>query len=290
MNLRQQVNSRVYALRARRENRWLLRRCAKGGHVTTLIDDVDVSARLTASTSAGEPLLRCLRCGDFTTPDPSAEGGFSAATPVPLSEIPLVVRGIHGRRVALLRVLAVERFGRGLVLAFAAVGAFSLGSRAPQVLAWLHRTSETLAKVSADLGIDVSGRSLLHSIERLLSMSNGAYNAVGAALLGYGLVQVLEGVGLWGAHRWGEYLAASATTLFIPLEIYEINAHPTVLKWMALCVNLFVVAYLVYRGRLFGARGGHAGYLVEVRDATLIADELRSLGRSPEEHSSHVIA
>ena len=290
MTLNQRLAAGLAALRERRENRWLLRRCGAAGHVVASVDDAALSARLTASATGGGSLQCCLRCGCFI--DASGVGRVTligADAPVPLTAVPLVVRGTHGRRVALLRVLAAERFGRGLVLAFAAAGAFSLGSHAPQVLAWLHRTSQTLAKVSLDLGIDVSGKSLLHSIERLLSMSNGAYNAVGAALLAYGLVQMLEGVGLWGAKRWGEYLAACATTLFIPLEVYEINSHPTVLKWLALTVNVFVVGYLIVRGRLFGARGGHAGYLREVRDATLLADELRALGRDPAAHSSHSI-
>jgi len=283
------LRSRWINLRSKREQRWLLRRCAKVGHIVAHLDDQQLSVRLSAMTATGNPLLRCLRCCEFVNPSAQALVHVVAQNSIALSNVPLVVRGTHGRRVALLRVLAAERFGRGLVLAFAAVGAFSLGSRAPQVLAWLHRTSETLAKVSVDLGIDVSGKGVLHSIEKLLSLSNGAYNTVGAVLLGYGLVQVAEGIGLWGANRWGEYLAASATTLFIPLEVYEINSHPTALKWLALSINIVVVVYLVYRGRLFGARGGHAGYLVEVRDATLIADELRALGRSPEEHSAHLI-
>lgn len=290
MGLAGNVRGRVATFRERREAGWLLRRCAAVGHVVACVEDPGLAARLQATSSAGTALLRCLRCGDFVDlSGPSRVHHVGAGQTLPLSEVPLIVRGTHGRRVALLRVLAAERFARGLVLAFAAAGAFSLGNHAPEVLAWLHRTSQTLAKVSVDLGIDVSGKSLLHSIERLLSMSNGAYNAVGAALLVYGVVQMLEGVGLWGAKRWGEYLAASATTLFIPLEVYEINSHPTTLKWLALSINIVVVVYLVLRGRLFGVRGGHDGYLVEVRDATLLADELRALGRDPAEHSSHFI-
>jgi hypothetical protein len=39
----------------------------------------------------------------------------------------------------------------------------------------------------------------------------------------------------------------------------------------------------VFKGRLFGIRGGHAAFLREVRDSTLLADLLRSLGRSADE-------
>ena len=51
----------------------------------------------------------------------------------------------------------------------------------------------------------------------------------------------------------------------------------------ALVVNIVIVIYLVYKGRLFGIRGGHDAYLAEVRDSTLPADLLRSVGRSSNE-------
>lgn len=292
MTIAKGVRERLHIWRERRETRWLLKRCAAVSHVVVRLNDADLASRsivVKGPLDSPDTLARCLRCGLFVNIAEPHGVRIVGDAAVPLAAVPLVVRGTHGRRVALLRVLAAERFGRGLVLAFAAVGAFSLGSHAPQVLDWLHRTSQTLAKVSVDLGIDVTGKSLLHSIEKLLTLSNGAYNTVGFALLTYGLVQVAEGIGLWGAKRWGEYLAASATTLFIPLEIYEINSHPTLLKWLALSINCFVVVYLIFRGRLFGVRGGHDGYLQEVREATLLADELRRLGRTPDELSSHEI-
>ena len=54
---------------------------------------------------------------------------------------------------------------------------------------------------------------------------------------------------------------------------------------MALVVNVIVVIYLVYKGRLFGVRGGHEQFLAELRDSTLPADMLRSLSRSTAELS-----
>jgi hypothetical protein len=82
---------------------------------------------------------------------------------------------------------------------------------------------------------------------------------------------------------WAEYLAAVATSAFIPLEIYELVEKPTPLKAAALVANIVIVIYLVYKGRLFGIRGGHEAFLAEVRDSTLPADLLRTLSRSPDE-------
>ena len=79
------------------------------------------------------------------------------------------------------------------------------------------------------------------------------------------------------------------TSAFIPFEIYEIVLKPTPLKVVFLVLNVAIVIYLVYKGRLFGVRGGHTAYLHEVRDSTLPADLLRSLGRSPTELTGHRI-
>jgi hypothetical protein len=49
------------------------------------------------------------------------------------------------------------------------------------------------------------------------------------------------------------------------------------------------VVYLVYKGRLFGIRGGHRAYLAEVRDGTLLAEELRLLERPTEVLTGHAL-
>ena len=51
------------------------------------------------------------------------------------------------------------------------------------------------------------------------------------------LRQVVEGVGLWVLKRWGEYVAVVGTTLFIPLEIYELTDQISWLKIVALAIN-----------------------------------------------------
>jgi uncharacterized membrane protein (DUF2068 family) len=108
----------------------------------------------------------------------------------------------------------------------------------------------------------------------------------GLGLVAYGVLQIVEATGLWGGWRWAEYLAVVATSAFIPLEIYELSEKPTPLKAGALVLNIVVVIYLVHKGRLFGARGGHEAFLGELRDSTLLADLLRSRGRSTAELTS----
>ncbi|MFC7717223.1 hypothetical protein [Nonomuraea recticatena] len=92
---------------------WSLRACSRRGHVTYAPDEPHLRRRLRADTALGEA-WRCLRCGDFTLGPPYGEG--------PADEAPLVLRGRALRDAAVLRLLALERCARGLLLFLAAYG------------------------------------------------------------------------------------------------------------------------------------------------------------------------
>jgi len=58
-----------------------------------------------------------------------------------------------------------------------------------------------------------------------------------------------EGIGLWLLKRWAEWLTVIATSSLVPVEIFEIHRHPTVLKVLVLIVNIAVAGFLLYRIR-----------------------------------------
>lgn len=274
---------------SRRDQRWVLRRCSRRGHVLARMDD-PIAEWFAVDGPGGNTLLRCLRCGGFVDPDSdtaTARVVGSPDHPAALSEVPQVLRGSHGRKLALLRVLALERGGRGLLLVIAAAGIARLASSHVSVAEWLGQVARAAQPLGDQLGWDVLRSNLLAEAQTLLGYSSTTYTVAAWALAAYGAVQVVEGVGLWGGWLWAEYLAVVVTSAFVPLEVYELYHHATPLKAGALLVNLVAVAYLIYKGRLFGFRGGHLAYLAEVRDATLLADELRAQGRTTTGLDSH---
>ena len=58
-----------------------------------------------------------------------------------------------------------------------------------------------------------------------------------------------EGMGLLLRKHWAEYFTIITTGLFIPLEIYELARHFTVIKLVVTVVNVLIVWYLVARVR-----------------------------------------
>jgi uncharacterized membrane protein (DUF2068 family) len=283
----QSPNSTVADILSRRDARWVERRCARRGHILAHLSDAGVSA-LTGPIP-GPPdvraLLCCLRCGNWIDPDGVLVSELLGGpdSPVELAELPLPARGAHGRRFGLLRLLAVERAVRGTLMLLGAIVIFQVAAQRGSILSEIERILLAYRPLGQEIGVQLTGSWIVTEIEKYLGGNGNAFRLAGLGLLAYGIVQIVEGVGLWGGWRWAEYLATIATSLFIPLEIYELVHKPTALKAMALVVNVIVVIYLVYKGRLFGVRGGHEQFLAELRDSTLPADMLRSLSRSSAE-------
>ena len=99
----------------------------------------------------------------------------------------------------------------------------------------------------------------MRAVENALNASPTTLDLVAAFLIFYGVLQLFEGLGLWLLKRWGEYFAVVATSLFIPLEVYELTEKITWLRVVALIVNVAAVVYLLVSKRLFGIRGRPRG-------------------------------
>lgn len=274
---------------SKRDALWVLRRCGRRGHVTAWLDDPLV--RVTQRTEGGPSLLRCLRCGTFVLPADPADGRTigSQETPVALAEVPLAVRGSHGRKLALLRVVAVERGLRALLLLALASGIFAVGSHRDTVVAKVNEIIVSAYPLAQQVGWDITHSHMIETLQELLGASSGTYMLLGVGFVAYAILQFVEAFGLWGGWRWAEYLAVIATSVFIPLEVYEIIHTASPIKIGLLVVNIAIIVYLIYKGRLFGVRGGHEAYLREIRTNTLLGSELTAAGRDPDEQSSAVL-
>lgn len=155
-----------------------------------------------------------------------------------------IVSGADRRRGRLiLRVIATERLIRGVLLIGA--GVYLLFHRGSD----FGRVAERVMRA-----IELDPRR--HFLHRLVQYLHGlhAHELLVAALLalGYGALELIEGVGLWLDQLWAEYLVVIATSLLIPLEVYELLRKPTLWKAGGILINLLIVLYLarVLRRRL----------------------------------------
>ncbi len=140
----------------------------------------------------------------------------------------------------LLRIIAVLKFLKAASLIALSVGVFrtmhqDIGIRLEHWIRALH--------------LDPGNRHIEMFLERVSNLSAAQVKRLGLVGLLYAGLFLVEGTGLWLQRRWGEWATVVITGLLIPVEIYEIARHLTIVKILVLLVNIAVVAYLICRIR-----------------------------------------
>ncbi len=136
--------------------------------------------------------------------------------------------------------IAGERFVRGLVLV--AVGLV--------LVTHVHTDwGQVLRDETARWGFHPVNNGVSRLFQKLSGVSARHIAFYGSAAIAYGLLEGVEGYGLWRRRRWAEWLTIIATSLLFIPEIAEIVSHPTVFKGVAIAVNAAIVVYLITRLR-----------------------------------------
>jgi uncharacterized membrane protein (DUF2068 family) len=147
----------------------------------------------------------------------------------------------------LLWLIALERTARGLLL-FAA-GIYLLAKAGANF-------GDIANHIARRLELDPRHGLVKHAVDKLGHLREHEVKLFGALAIGYGVLEVTEGVGLFYKQRWAEWLTVIATSLLVPLEVYELVRHPSLLKAGGIVVNLLIVAYLVRVVRHKAPRSG----------------------------------
>jgi len=223
---------------------WSLRGCSRKGHATYAPDEEELRSRLRVATPAGEA-WRCLRCAAFVVGEPAGSG--------PADDAPLVLRGKALKDATILRVLAAERFGRGLLLLALGYGVLYFKNAKTSIKETFDQAIPAARPLARVFNYDLDTSPTVDRIRDLLTSKQHTLTLVAIGLFAYAALQLVEGVGLWMLKRWGEYVAVVGTSAFLPLEVYELTDKISWLKVVALLINVVAVCYLAGRAR--GVRG-----------------------------------
>lgn len=137
-----------------------------------------------------------------------------------------------------IHLLAVFKFLKGFALLIVGVKLFTLLNK--DVDQWF---ADFIARHSIN-----PENSIVHKIaEKLAGVENKQLIMFSIGSFSYSALQLTEGIGLWLEKRWAEFLTVIATSLLIPVELYEIYEKFTWLRIGILVVNLFVIWYLATR-------------------------------------------
>jgi uncharacterized membrane protein (DUF2068 family) len=116
------------------------------------------------------------------------------------------------------------------------------------------RIANAFQKILTGLGTMPGYQTAQTLADKFDQLDDGSIKQFALAMIGYGAVFLVEGVGLVLRKRWAEWLTVVVTTSFIPIEIYELVKHPGAGKVGALLINIAIVAYLVARRLGWGTR------------------------------------
>jgi uncharacterized membrane protein (DUF2068 family) len=243
--------------RRRRHLDWELITCGASGHVLVGRDAGPARPEDAILVQDHDNVRwhRCLRC-DTWVPLPLPDNPAHPHPPDRAQiEVPARGKALHDKIV--LRLIAIDRIVHFIVLVLLGLGVELFAAHRASLHDAYYRILTALQGGVAGGPVQTSGHvGILRDLDRLFSLGTGTLREVGAALLAYGVLEGVEAVGLWFAKRWAEYLTFIATTLLLPLEIYEIIDRGTVLKVIGFLINLAVVVWLLWRKRLFGLNGG----------------------------------
>jgi uncharacterized membrane protein (DUF2068 family) len=118
------------------------------------------------------------------------------------------------------------------------------------LLRLLHKDVASLTQHWIEvMRVDPDNRFVHRAIARIFRVTPKQLKELSAGTFLYSAIFLTEGTGLLTRKRWAEYMTVISTSLFIPLEVYEIYHHFTWLKVVVTLVNLLIVWYLVVRLR-----------------------------------------
>jgi uncharacterized membrane protein (DUF2068 family) len=133
----------------------------------------------------------------------------------------------------------------GLFKLFKAISLLILGFG---LLRLLHRDVATVVQHWIEvLRVDPENRFIHRSLVRIFNVTPKELRELSAGTFLYAAIFLTEGVGLLARKHWAEYMTLISTGLFVPLEVYEIYRHFTLLKLAVTVVNVLIVWYLAAR-------------------------------------------
>jgi uncharacterized membrane protein (DUF2068 family) len=140
----------------------------------------------------------------------------------------------------IIRLIALFKLLKALILIVTGIG----------ILKLIHNDiSSTLEHWIVLPGIDPGNRLIDRALRKAANISPQRLKDVGLGSFLYAALFLTEGTGLWLLKRWAEWFTVGITGSLIPVEIYEIDRHPSVIKVVILIINVAVVVYLVMRIR-----------------------------------------
>lgn len=140
----------------------------------------------------------------------------------------------------ILILIGLFKLVKALLLVLVGIGAIHLLHKgvANSVMHWIE-----------ELRVDPANRFVHGALVRVFRVTPRQLRELSVGTFIYAGLFAVEGVGLLLRKRWAEYFTIITTGGLIPVELYEMARHFTLVKVAVLIVNVLIVVYLVVRVR-----------------------------------------
>ena len=235
--------------------------CSMRGHVTPAEDALVLGpedSALGAILPDGRRLARCLRCDTWIEhPAPDADTALWVNLP-PIEDLPKPRRGKPLHEAILMRLIAINKATHASIFTMLAIALLLIETNLAHIHRWAEGMVRRLSGPLSDTGQQASRSFITREVQKLFALEPGTVKLLLTLALAYAVVEWTEAYGLWREKRWAEYLTVLATAGFLPLEIHELIKRVTVVRGLALIVNVALIVWLLRNKHLFGLRGGAA--------------------------------
>jgi uncharacterized membrane protein (DUF2068 family) len=148
---------------------------------------------------------------------------------------PAILQG--ARRVRYLKLIALFKIGKGVLLLLLGVSLLFLNART--------RWMDAISDWTADEILLEHSRAVVYLLNKLQAvLADGALRATGLLALFYSAVLFTEGIGVYMQQRWAELLMIFATGGLIPVEVRHLWHRPGLVGALILLANCFIVWFL----------------------------------------------
>ncbi|HZV01133.1 MAG TPA: DUF2127 domain-containing protein [Planctomycetota bacterium] len=141
-----------------------------------------------------------------------------------------------------LKLIVFFKLCKATFLLLVAFGAFSMIHRD------VHGHAERAVRYCH---LNPAGPHIQPFLDRLTGVTTKHEVEVGSGAILFAIFILIEAWGLWNRRIWAEFITIIATSLLIPVEVYEIFHHFGVGKILMLVVNVLIVLYLARHHYLF---------------------------------------
>ncbi len=202
----------------------------------------------------GRRLVRCMRCDVWLAMHPPEQP--ASETLPPLEDLEVPKRGPALKDSIILKLIALDRGVHAVVFALFAALLIYIDRHLGGLQQGAHSLLGAVRRALSDTGQAASRDFISRELSHVLNLRSNTLVVLAGTAIAYTVVESIEAVGLWLEMRWAEYLTAIATAGFLPFEIRALIDRVTVIRVIALIVNLAILLWLLWRKRLFGLNGG----------------------------------